>query len=247
MIGNSRLHWGYFTADVLKHSWSTGHITSTEQLATIFPPQFKSISIPKIPLYIASVVPRQTKLHLNQTQTQIIQLKDLPLKGIYPTMGIDRTLALWGAGCVYGFPCLVIDGGTALTFTAANKKGELIGGAILPGLRLQLQSLASNTAALPAIDLTPTFLPPRWAKNTPEAIRSGVVYTITAGIQNFIAHWQAQFSDSNIILTGGDGAALKDYVHECFPEIADKIVLDAHLIFWGMRAAKQLYTRCSSF
>ena len=36
-------------------------------------------------------------------------------------------------------------------------------------------------------------------------------------------------------------AAVKDYVHECFPEIADKIMLDAHLIFWGMRAAKQLY------
>ncbi len=238
MIGNSRLHWGYFTRNILNHSWNTEHLTSTEKLATLFPSHLKCLLEQKVPLYIASVVPSQTKLYLSQTPTQIINLEDVPLRGIYPTLGIDRALALWGAGSVYGFPCIVIDGGTALTFTGANEEGELIGGAILPSLRLQLQSLAANTAALPAIDLAPP-LPPRWAKTTPEAIRSGVVYTIIAGIKDFIAHWQAQFPDSKIILTGGDAVALKDYLHECFPKIADKIMLDPHLIFWGMRALKQ--------
>ena len=234
MIGNSRLHWGYFTRDILKYSWDTEHLTSTEKLASLFPSHLKYLLEQKVPLYIASVVPSQTKLYLNQTSTQIINLEDIPLKEIYPTMGIDRALSLWGAGSVYGFPCLVIDGGTALTFTGANEEGELIGGAIVPSLRLQLQALAANTAALPAIDLTST-LPPRWAKTTPGAIRSGIVFTIIAGIKDFIAHWQAQFPDSNIILTGGDAVALKNYLHEYFPKIADKIMLDSHLIFWGMR------------
>ncbi len=233
MIGNSRLHWGYFVRDMLKHSWDTEHLTSTQELASLFPAHLKDLLEQKVPLYIASVVPSQTKLYLKQTSTQIINLEDVPLKEIYPTMGIDRALALWGAGNVYGFPCLVIDGGTALTFTGANEEGKLIGGAILPSLKLQFQSLASHTAVLPAIDLTPA-LPPRWAKSTPEAIRSGILFTIIAGIRDFIAHWQAQFPESKIILTGGDAVALKDYLHECCPKIADKIMLDPHLIFWGI-------------
>lgn len=239
MIGNSRLHWGYFTGDTLKHSWNTNHLSSSEELATIFPPQLQYLSTQKIPLYLASVVPSQTNLYINQTETQIIQLENISLKGVYPTMGIDRALALWGAGCVYGFPCLVIDGGTALTFTGANEEGELIGGAILPGVRLQLQSLAVNTAALPALDLI-ADLPPRWAKTTPEAIRSGVIYTIIAGIKNFIAHWQGQFSLSKIVITGGDAVTLKDYLNQCFPDIAEEIILDSELVFWGMRAVKQI-------
>ena len=72
---------------------------------------------------------------------EFIGLEDIPLEGLYPSLGVDRALALWGAGATWGFPCLVIDGGTALTLTGGNGDGFLVGGAILPGLRLQLQSL----------------------------------------------------------------------------------------------------------
>lgn len=51
---------------------------------------------------------------------------------------------------------LVIDAGTALTFTAADADQRLVGGAILPGLGLQRSSLAQKTATLPRVELLPS-------------------------------------------------------------------------------------------
>ena len=39
---------------------------------------------------------------------------------MYPTLGIDRALALYSAGSTFRFPVLVIDAGTALRFTGAD-------------------------------------------------------------------------------------------------------------------------------
>jgi type III pantothenate kinase len=232
MIGNSRLHWGYFCEDTLTLTWNTPHVTNISELLLLFPSQLQSLSS-STALYIASVVPFLTEKYLKLGQTRIITVDDLPVKGIYSTMGIDRALALYGAGSIYSYPCLVIDGGTALTFTGANQEGELIGGAILPGVRLQLQSLAENTGALPRIDLGDE-LPPLWAKNTPTAINSGVIYTICMGIIYFSEQFRSQFPQSQIIFTGGDGLQLKTYVQTLAPNLVDQLIFDPNLIFHGI-------------
>ncbi len=133
-----------------------------------------------------------------------------------------------------GYPILVIDAGTALTFTGMDAEHQLIGGAILPGLGLQLQFLAKSTAALPSVSL-PTQLPSRWAKQTSEAIESGVVYTVLAGIRDFIEDWQSQFPGSSIAITGGDAQVLLTYFKAQLPEIARQLTADPYLIFWGIR------------
>jgi len=251
MIGNSRLHWAWFNDSTIQEAWDTDHlpVALVESLIQswasgvmpkeILPPSL--ISLPssdsrwQMSLYIASVVPAQTKLWQSYPAAKVITLDDLPLKEVYPTLGIDRALAVLGAGAVYGYPILVIDAGTALTFTGADADCRLIGGAILPGLRLQLQSLAQTTAALPETQL-PIQLPPRWAMQTNVAIESGVIYTILAGIRDFIEDWRCQFRDSKIAITGGDAAVLLNYLRVQFPEVASQIVVDSNLIFWGMRS-----------
>ena len=219
MIGNSRLHWAWFKGLELQSAWDSEYL---------FPPQ-----IPQpLPLYIASVVPEQTYLWQQAyPDSIIITLNDLCLKGIYPTLGIDRALAVLGAIEVWGYPCLVIDGGTALTFTGVDSNRELVGGAILPGLKLQLQSLAKNTAALPDITLS-SQQPPRWAKNTPEAISSGVIYGLVATIQDYINDWCVNFGASQIILTGGDATFFLSYLK------TQSAVIDPYLIFWGIRRSR---------
>jgi type III pantothenate kinase len=222
VIGNSRFHWAYFHKKELQQSWDSEE--------AIIPRDWEDLC-----LYIASVVDAKTlsfREHPNQRQ---IELADIPLPGVYPTMGVDRALALWGAMESWGYPCLVIDGGTALTFTGANQLGEFRGGAILPGLRLQLESLALSTAALPRIDLS-TELPTFWAKNTPEAIRSGVIYTILAGIKQFLTDWWTQFPGSPVIFTGGDGEILHDYLTQVEGIPSSLLHVDTNLVFWGMRA-----------
>ena len=224
MIGNSRLHWAHFQGQTIKETRDTPHYPITSS-----PPY-------PYPLYIASVVPSQTDIWKTYPHVTLFTLEQIPLRGVYPTMGIDRALAVWGMGCTHGFPCLVIDAGTALTFTGVNRDRVLIGGAILPGLKLQLQSLSQKTAALPDISLSET-LPPRWADNTPEAIKSGVIYSILAGISTFIQDWLTRFPDSQIGLTGGDSSQIFCYLQAQYPEITERIIVAPNLIFWGMRSA----------
>ncbi len=226
VIGNSRLHFAGFQGEELQWTWDREHLIAGELPEEIVPPQ--------VPVYIASVVPAQAELWSNYPDGRFIGLGDIPLKGVYPTLGVDRALALWGAGVTWGFPCLVIDGGTALTFTGANGDRLLVGGAILPGLRLQLKSLGGGTAALPLIGLSKE-LPNRWGLDTPGAIQSGVIYTVLAGIKDFLAHWWKEFPGSLVVLTGGDGGLLLSYLRVRYPELGEKVIGSENLVFWGMR------------
>ena len=164
VIGNSRLHWALLVDSKLDKIWDTKHILnaikSKEQLLELFSIQAieEKGKISSIPIFIASVVLSQAKLWQEYPDRNFITLKDIKLKNIYPTLGIDRALAVWGGGETYGYPCLVIDGGTALTFTGINKQKQLVGGAILPGLRSQFLTLNQKTAALPQVEL-PSTLP----------------------------------------------------------------------------------------
>lgn len=243
-IGNSRLHWACLEGNTLVETWDRNHLS--EAIAN-FPQYFDNIPLPptllnRIPIYIASVVPQQTDFWQHHSAATEITLAQIPLKGIYPTMGIDRALTLWGGIQTYNVPVLVIDAGTALTFTGGISTPEptLVGGAILPGLSVQLQSLHRQTAALPTVQL-PQRLPKRWAANTPNAIASGIIYTVLAGIQDFATDWLAQFPDSKIIFTGGDAPFLLNYLKRQFPELARNIAIDPQLIFWGMRSVRATF------
>jgi type III pantothenate kinase len=187
-----------------------------------------------LPLWIASVVPHQLQCWQTYPNARILTLENVPLQGVYPTLGIDRALAVWGAGTRLGFPVLAIDAGTALTFTGVDAARRLVGGAILPGLGLQLKTLAQNTADLPSIQIDRS-LPPRWAMDTTSALQSGVLYVLLAGLRDFIETWQQQFPGSAIVLTGGDGKFLHEMLLLQFPHLTNHLNFDRHLIFWGMQ------------
>ncbi|MBE9045712.1 pantothenate kinase [Pleurocapsales cyanobacterium LEGE 10410] len=242
-IGNSRLHWAWFKHDNLIETWDTRHLSIAvehhlpqELLANGLLKQ----DLTNIPVYLASVVPAQTELWQNYGELNLITIKDVKLSDTYPTMGVDRALAAWGASVTYTQPCLIIDGGTALTFTTVDGQ-KFLGGAILPGLRSQLTSLKQKTAALPAVEL-PATLPPRWASNTDQAIASGIIYTTITGIHSYIVDWLEQFPHSKIIFTGGDAELLAQYLHLQFAEIAHQTVINHNLAFWGMLLYRQQKT-----
>lgn len=251
-IGTSNLHWAWFQGKELLIAWDTPHLKleiAHQLIAGGFahdlwlkllpaPPQppFKRV-FPRTPppLWIASVVPEQTHLWQTYPQGKAIALDDLPLEGLYPTLGIDRALAALGAGEKYGWPVLVIDAGTALTFTGIDQHRRLVGGAILPGFRLQLNSLRTGTASLPDVDI-PQELPDRWALNTPGSIHSGVIYSIVAGVGNFIEAWWRDYPQSKIVVTGGGGPGLLAYLRSQNSPIAVTGISDPHSVFWGMQS-----------
>jgi type III pantothenate kinase len=214
-VGNSRLHWALFLQDNLQKIYHTPH-------PALDPPQdwfgwqqrcpFLTQESVYPELWVASVVPSQTQLWQHYPNVTILERADIPLQGMYPTFGLDRAITLWSAGIAYGWPVLVVDGGTALTFTGADAEGYLVGGAILPGLRVQLGSLRSQTAELPWVEL-PAQLPSLWETETETAMQSGVVYGAIAGLTYRIEQWLLHHPNAQIILTGGDADRLETYLN----------------------------------
>ncbi|NET42293.1 pantothenate kinase [Okeania sp. SIO2B3] len=245
MIGNTRLHWGYFVGTVLQKTWdidrlqkleNQGNINGETVVITLLKSILETQNIKfnhQMPLLIASVVPQQTALWQTYPWSDMITLEKLPLQGLYPTLGIDRALAVLGAGTKLGWPVLVIDAGTAITFTGADVQKKIVGGSILPGLRLQLSSLIAGTAMLPLVDI-PVELPPRWAKETATAIQSGIIYTVLAGIKDYIVAWLEEFPEGKIVFTGGDRTLLLSHFTKLFPELGATIIDAPEVIFLGM-------------
>ncbi len=230
VIGNSRSHWGWFQGQQLITTWDTPHPTAQEIEQQQWCAQLQ-LSQKNLPVAIASVVPQETQLWQNHyPHVQVITPADVPIEDTYPGFGLDRALALSAAQ----LPALVIDAGTALTLTGAlpgSLHPRLVGGAIIPGLQLQSQALAKGTAALPYLKSL-TSSTPRWARDTGGAIASGILYTLTGGLRDFVADWLAQFPGSTIICTGGDAPLLLKLLAD------QSIIYDPHLLLRGLAIAK---------
>ncbi|PZV13694.1 MAG: pantothenate kinase [Pseudanabaena sp.] len=196
-IGNTRIKAVIFDRDrQMLEEYACNHEQLPNLEEKLAPRTFERITI-------ASVVPELVTRWHGLTQTQIITTADVPLQGLYSTMGCDRALAAYGAGETYGYPVMVIDAGTAITMTGIDAHKNLFGGAIVAGLRSQFSCLHQNTAALPDLPI-PETLPRRWATDTNGAIQGGVAHLLILGLQAYIDDWRSQFPQSQVIITGGD-------------------------------------------
>lgn len=130
----------------------------------------------------------------------------LPVENLYEskeTLGFDRIAACIGANFL--FPdkdLLVIDAGTAITFDVINKSGQYLGGLISPGLDMRFRALSEFTAKLPLCSRKEEFS--LIGKKTDEAIIGGVQKGIVNEIDGYIDSIKEEFSQIEIILTGGD-------------------------------------------
>lgn len=269
VIGNTRLHWGFFNRGTLKSVWHTSHITgdvARHIAAHKFRPDAWQIvpeltsEIEGLPeqaislssLWIASVVPKQSELWMSlelqpQDRVRMVERSHIPIANLYPTLGIDRAINLLGASSRVGWPVLVIDAGTALTFTAGAQAG-FYGGAILPGLRLQGRALVRNAADLGGAitvgqSISQQPLPERWATDTNGAIASGLIYGTLAIVTDYLTAWQHQFSTGKAILTGGDGPYLHALLQQKTPTVAAEVQADSLLMFRGMQSYRKALTR----
>ena len=69
------------------------------------------------------------------------------------SVGSDQIVDAGAASHEHPLPLIVIDMGTATTMCVVDKHRNYIGGIILPGLKVSLDSLSSKTAQLPYISL----------------------------------------------------------------------------------------------
>jgi len=119
-------------------------------------------------------------------------------------VGSDRIINALAAARLYDGPSIVVDFGTATTFDVVSEKGEYIGGAIAPGIEISLEALGRRGAQLRKVEL----LPPRHviAKNTVEALQSGVLYGFASQVDGIVARMVVELGSPehvNVVATGG--------------------------------------------
>jgi type III pantothenate kinase len=120
-------------------------------------------------------------------------------------VGSDRIINALAAATLYDGPSIVVDFGTATTFDVVSAKGEYIGGAISPGIEISLEALGRRGAQLRKVEL----LRPRHviAKNTVEALQSGVLYGFASQVDGIVGRMLAELrlepGQAHVIATGG--------------------------------------------
>ena len=83
-----------------------------------------------------------------------------------------------------GRPCIVVACGTATVVDAVSATGELLGGAIAPGINIGVEALSEYTVTVRKVELRP----PRGVigKNTVEALQSGILYGFAGQIDGLV-------------------------------------------------------------
>ena len=118
-------------------------------------------------------------------------------------LGSDRIANAVAAYELYGGPCITIDFGTATSFGAISSKGEFLGGAICPGLRLSADALTEKTAKLPRFELVkPENV---IGRNTISNMQAGIVYGYIGQIKYLVNRMKREMDvpDIKVIATGG--------------------------------------------
>jgi len=117
-------------------------------------------------------------------------------------VGADRVVNAAAAYRLYGGPACVVDMGTATTFDALSAKGEYLGGAIAPGIRIAAEALFQRTAKLPRIDLQ---RPDKAiGTNTADSMRSGILFGYVGLVEGMVARFRAELGPGmHVIATGG--------------------------------------------
>lgn len=118
-------------------------------------------------------------------------------------VGADRIVDAIAAYELYGGPLVIVDFGTATTYSAVSKNGEYLGGAICPGVRISMDALFQRTAKLPRVELTKpgTVI----GKNTVNSMQAGIIYGHVGQVDYIVERMKSELGDPNtkVIATGG--------------------------------------------
>ena len=118
-------------------------------------------------------------------------------------LGSDRIANAVAAYELYGGPCITIDFGTATNFGVISEKGEFLGGAIRPGLKLSAEALTERAAKLPRFELTkPEHI---IGRNTVTNMQSGIIYGYIGQVNYLVERMKQELGEPNakVVATGG--------------------------------------------
>ena len=146
------------------------------------------------------------------------------------SVGADRIVNTLAARELYHRDTIVVDLGTATTFDCITTEGVFKGGVISPGLLTGIDWLASRTAKLPRVELTPP--PTVIGRRTETCIQSGIFYQAIDSIDGMVKRLREEWGrpDAYTVATGG-------FANTIGPHLATIDRIEPFLTLFGLAMA----------
>ena len=144
-------------------------------------------------------------------------------------VGSDRIADAMGA--VKLFPdrnLIVVDFGTATTVCAVTKDRVFLGGNIMPGVRLAMETLEQRTAKLPSVEIKPARS--AIGKTTIESIQSGLYWSNVGMVRELTSRITEEvFADEPPLLVATGGFAHLFDRESLFDHVVPDLILEGLL------------------
>lgn len=167
-IGNTHTVMGLFEGERLAHRWrvATDIRKTADEYGLLLSSLVSRAGLPNTGVRgvgICSVVPPLSDVFM-QAQKSLFGVKamlvgpgvktGMPILYENPAeVGSDRIANALAAYQEARGPVIIVDLGTATTFCAVSKKGEYLGGSIVPGIGISADALFARTAKLPRVEI----------------------------------------------------------------------------------------------
>ena len=216
-VGNTNISFGIYDKEkyIVTYRINTHPVRTADEYAALLAVLLgnKNLSLDDIDgVILCSVVPvtyealiRLSRKHFKCDPLVLNANLDLGIDIKYnpkTAVGADRLANAIAAHELYKENVIVVDFGTATSFDVIDKKGDYLGGAIVPGIQISLDALFAKASKLTEIEL----VSPKVAigTDTEEALLSGVIYGFAGQIDAIVKKISEELdSKPKVIATGG--------------------------------------------
>nr|WP_293838110.1 type III pantothenate kinase [uncultured Arsenicibacter sp.] len=238
-VGNTDAVFGLYHNNAWLHIWRTPARTDEPALAYENRLRFwlleANIALGSIQTTVlSSVVPLLTPT-MRDMLTNLFGKQPIVIgPGIYPLLpldilrpheiGTDLVANALAAYTRYQRNCVVVDFGTALTFTTVSGDGKILGVAITPGLKTAIRALFANTAQLPEVPIEKPAS--ALGQNTTHAIQAGIVMGYEGLVRHLVQQIKTELNgDCIAVATGGLSGKIPS-LRDTFEDIIPSLTLD---------------------
>ncbi|TMJ06374.1 MAG: type III pantothenate kinase [Bacillati bacterium ANGP1] len=139
-------------------------------------------------------------------------------------VGADRICNAIAVYEKHGGPAIVVDFGTATTFTAVSAEGDFLGGAIAPGIGISVDALAEHTAQLPRVELSKpkTVI----GRSTVTAMQAGIIFGFVGQVEEIVRRIRTELGGHAVTVATGGWAELIVDDCRCFDHLDPLLTLE---------------------
>lgn len=130
---------------------------------------------------------------------------------------------------------IIVDLGTATTLDVLTEEKDYLGGAIIPGMKIAMESLESRTARLPTVEIIPSQ--EALGRSTIESIQSGLYFSHLGAIREISSRLtQECFNGQHPLIVGTGGFSSLFEKDKIFDAVVPDLVLKGLIYSLQMNA-----------